>query len=50
MPSHQSASPSAIDRSRAAFHEGVYEPERSNAALTSGHRWNEYRSIRKNLL
>ena len=35
---------------RAADHEGVYEPERSNAALTSGHRWNEYRSIRKNLL
>lgn len=32
---------------RAAFHEGVYEPERSNAALTSGHRWNEYRSSRR---
>lgn len=34
----------------AVVDEGVYEPERSNAALTSGHRWNEYRSIRKNLL
>lgn len=31
---------------RAADHEGVYEPNRSKAALTSGHRWNEYKSIR----
>lgn len=48
MPSHQSESPSsAMDFARAALHDGVYEPERSNAALTSGHRWNEYKSIRK---